>query len=245
MKERLKQALSQRQKSHIVDASRVLSAVLIPIYYKQGQYYILFTKRTERVKDHKGEISFPGGAYEERDRMLVNTALRECAEEIGLVPEAVELLGELDDFVTITSGYIISPFVAAIPRPYPLKVDPREVEEVIEVPISALLDKDCLRQETDTIDDQVVPACFYQYQGKVIWGATAKILNQFLDIFTQAMKDKGEQTPAEGRWFESTRPDSFLPLRLLYRQTWVDNLASVLWTPSCYPSRVFVETLLL
>ncbi len=192
MLQRLKQALSQRQKSHIVDASRVSSAVLIPIYYKQGDYYILVTKRTETVKDHKGQISFPGGAYEEQDGTLVNTAVRECTEEIGLAAEAIELLGELDDFLTTTSSYIISPFVAAISWPYPFKVDPIEVEEIIEVPISALLDKDCLRQETDTLDGQVITAYFYDYQGKVIWGATARILNQFLDIWTQVMKNTGE-----------------------------------------------------
>ncbi len=189
MQQRLKQALSQRQKSPVVDASQIPAAVLVPIYYKQGEYYILFTKRTETVKAHKGEISFPGGAYEEQDETLANTALRECAEEIGLAVEADELLGELDDLVTTTSGYIISPFVAAIPWPYPFKVDPIEVKEIIEVPISALLDKDRLRQETDALDGQVTATYFYDYQGTVIWGATAKILHQFLDIFTQALEN--------------------------------------------------------
>lgn len=184
----MKQVLSQRQKSRVVDASRVPSAVLVPIYHKQGEHYILFTKRTETVKDHKGQISFPGGAYKKQDGTLANTALRECAEEIGLAAEAIELLGELDDTATTTSSYIISPFVGAIPWPYPLKVDPREVEEIVEVPISALLDKDCLHQGTDTLDGQVITTYFYDYQGKVIWGATARILNQFLDIWDQVTK---------------------------------------------------------
>ena len=190
MKQRLRQALSQRQKRHIIDASRVPSAVLLPIYYKQGQYYILFTKRTGKVKEHKGQISFPGGAYQDGDRTLVDTALRECAEEIGLMAEAVEVLGELDDTATQTSSYIISPFVAIIPWPYPLKVDQWETEEIIEVPILALLDKSSLRQETEIIDGETVTSYFYYYQGRVIWGATAKILNQFLDIFAQVMGDK-------------------------------------------------------
>ncbi len=192
MKQRLKQALSQRQKTHIIDASRVPSAVLVPIYCKQGEHYLLLTKRTETVQDHKGEISFPGGAYEKRDGTLLNTALRECAEEIGLAAEAVELLGELDDTATQTSGYIVSPFVAAIPWLYSFKVDPTEVEEIVEVPVSALLNKDYLRQETEVVDGRVVTAYFYHYQGKVIWGATARILNQFLDIFTRVMKNAGE-----------------------------------------------------
>ncbi len=184
---RLRQALSQRHKRHIADASRVLSAVLVPIFYEQGQYYLLFTKRTETVKVHKGQISFPGGTYEERDETLLDTALRESAEEIGLMADEVEVLGELDDTVTTTSNYIISPFVAYITRSHQFEVDGEETEGIIEVPILRLLDKDCLRQETEVIDGETVTLYFYHYQGKVIWGATARILNQFLEIFTRAM----------------------------------------------------------
>ena len=188
IKEKLRPLLSQRQKRRIVDTSRVSAAVLLPIYCKQGQYYILFTKRTEQVKEHKGQISFPGGAYQEGDGRLVNTALRECTEEIGLVAEEVEILGELDD--TITSNYIISPFVAFIPWPYQFKVDASEVKELLEVPISALLNRGSLPQETEIIDGKTITSYFYRYQGRVIWGATARILNQFLDVLTQAMHDK-------------------------------------------------------
>jgi 8-oxo-dGTP pyrophosphatase MutT (NUDIX family) len=181
VKQRLRQLLSQRQRRHIVDASRVSAAVLVPIYCKQGEYYLLFTKRTQKVKEHKGQISFPGGARE-GEEILVNTALRECAEEIGLMAEEVEILGELDDTLSITSNYIISPFVALIPWPYQFKVNREEIEELIEVPISALLDSSYQRQETEIIEGEAVISYFYNYQGKVIWGATARILSQFLDI---------------------------------------------------------------
>jgi len=190
VKQKLRQALSRRQNQHIVNASLTKSAVLLPIYYKQGQYYILLTKRTENVKDHKGQISFPGGAYEKRDGTLVNTALRECAEEIGLMADEVEVLGELDDTVTISSGYIISPFVGLIPWPYQFKIDSWEVEEIIEVPISALVSRGCLHKETEIIEGEAVTLYSYHYQDKVIWGRTANILNQFLDIFAQVMMEK-------------------------------------------------------
>ena len=183
MEQKLREALSRRQKQHIVDAKLVPSAVLVPIYRRQGQYYILFTQRTERVKEHKGQISFPGGACQEEDRTLLDTALRESAEEIGLAPGEVKILGELDDTLTETSNYIISPFVGLIPWPYQLKVDGWETEEIIEVPISALMDKDSLRQETKIIGGQQVTSYFYHYRGRIIWGATARILHQFLDIF--------------------------------------------------------------
>ena len=156
--------------------------MLLPLYCKQGEYYILFTKRTQKVKEHKGQISFPGGG-QEGDETLINTALRECAEEIGLMAEEVEILGELDDTISVTSNYIISPFVALIPWPYQFKVSEEEIEELIEVPISALLDRDCQRQETEIIEGEAVISYFYNYQGRVIWGATARILKQFLDIW--------------------------------------------------------------
>jgi len=190
--ERLKQALSQRPKRQITDRSQIPAAVLIPIYYKDGQYHILFIQRTDRVKVHKGQISFPGGACEPKDGTAINTALRECTEEVGVAAEAVELLGELDDFYTIGTGYVVSPVVGLVPWPYPFKVDGHETEELIEVPISALLDKDCVRQEKDIVAGEEVPTYFYHYQGKVIWGATARILNQLLGIWEKVMKEGGE-----------------------------------------------------
>ncbi|MFC2056146.1 NUDIX hydrolase [Chloroflexota bacterium] len=191
MLQRLKQALSQRQKRCIVDASRTSSAVLIPIFYKQEENHILFTKRAETVRNHKGQISFPGGTYEEQDGTLVNTVLRECSEEIGLPAEVIEVLGELDDMPTVSTNYIVSPFVAAIPWPHPLRVEPMEVKEIIEVPISVLLDKDCGHEGIEILDGEQIGAYFYHYREDVIWGATARILNQFLNIYTQVMGDCG------------------------------------------------------
>jgi len=190
IEQRLKQALSQRQKQHITDVSRMPSAVLLPIYRKQGQYYILFTKRTEKVKHHKGEISFPGGAYQKGDKGLVETALRESAEEIGLVADAVEIIGELDDITTKTSSFVITPFVAFIHRPSRFELNREETEEIIEVPLSVLLDRSCLYQETQVTGNQTETLYFYHYRGRVIKGATARILHQFLGIMAQVMKDK-------------------------------------------------------
>ncbi len=195
MEQRLREVLSRRQKRRITDANLTTSAVLVPIYYKEGQYYILFTKRTERLKEHKGQISFPGGARHEKDRTLVDTALRESAEEIGLAPGDVKVLGELDDTLTETSNYVISPFVALIPYPYQFKVDGREVEEIIEAPISVLLDKECVRQETAVLGGKTLNLYVYKYRGRVIWGATASILNQFLGIFSQALGGLRLNTP--------------------------------------------------
>lgn len=186
MKEKLKQIFSQRTKQRIVDPKRVSAAVLVPIYEKDGQYHILFIKRTEWVEKHKGEISFPGGVYEVNDGTLLNTALRESAEEISLKPGDVAVLGELDDETSVQTNYIITPFLAFIPWPYEFKVDGRETEEIIEAPIQALMDIGFSRQELR--GNETVTVYQYNYQGRVIWGATARILTKFLDIFTEAKR---------------------------------------------------------
>jgi len=183
MKEQLQAALAQRQKKQIIDPTRLKSAVLVPIYWREGQYYILFTKRSEDVATHKGQISFPGGTYEEDDVTLLNTVLRESEEEIGLATSDIEVLGEMDDTVALVSNYIISPFVAAIPWPYHFKVDGREIARIIEVPVPSLLDGNNIYNETMMADGATLRECSYHYQGDVIWGATARILTQFLGIF--------------------------------------------------------------
>ena len=187
MKQELKQILSQRQKQHIIDTSRIPAAVLVPLYIKHGECYILFTKRTEAVKEHKGQISFPGGTYEERDKTLLNTALRESFEEIGLMTGDIEILGELDDYPSVTSNYIITPFVGLIPWPYQFKMDRQEVEEIIEAPIAVFMEDNNLHLETELRGKKRNTVYFYHYHDSVIWGATARILNKFLGIFAQAM----------------------------------------------------------
>ena len=187
MKEKLKQLLTKRQKRHITDAGRISSAVLLPLFVKDGQYYILFIKRTEMVKDHKGQISFPGG-QREAGEALMDTALRECCEEVGVSPGDVEVLGELDDEITTTSSYIVTPFAGRIPWPYELRKNDYEVDEIIEVPVAALLEDGCLRDDIEFLNGEEVASCAYHYEGRIIWGATARILNRFLEIYIRAAK---------------------------------------------------------
>ncbi len=188
MKQRLREALALRRKRRIVDPDLIAAAVLLPIYWKDGQYHILFIRRTETVKKHKGEISFPGGVYEERDSSLLETALRESAEEIGLKAGDVEILGELDDEVSVTTNYVISPFTAVIPWPYRFRLDERETKEIIEAPIDSLLASNYSRPEI--INGETVTAYYYKYQDRIIWGATARILHTFLAILAPVLKDE-------------------------------------------------------
>jgi 8-oxo-dGTP pyrophosphatase MutT (NUDIX family) len=189
MIEELERILAQREKRYINDASRVPSAVLIPMYQKQGHYYIVLIRRTENVKDHKGQVSFPGGARDINDRTLLHTAVRESREEIGLRMKDIEVIGELDDEITTTSNYIVTPFVAIISWPYRFKKNKDEVAEIIQVPIEALLEKGRLKKSSETLNDQPIESYTYNYRGKVIWGATARILKKLLDIISEINRD--------------------------------------------------------
>ncbi len=189
MKAELKELLARKKKRYIHDANRVPSAVLIPIYQDGGQHHIVFIRRTETVKTHKGQISFPGGTREINDGTLLDTAIRESCEEIGLLSEDIEILGELDDEVTTTSNYIVTPFVAMIPWPYSFVINMGEVDEIIRVPVAALLEKDCLKPDIEFLNGKEVESCAYHYEGNVIWGATARILNKLLGIIGQIKTD--------------------------------------------------------
>ena len=129
--EKLREVLTKRSVLHVSDSNMKVAAVLVPIFLNAGQYHLLFIQRTERVKDHKGQIAFPGGTYKNADGLLLNTALREAEEEIGLAQSDVEVLGELDDTI-VPTNYVISPFVGLIPYPYDFKLDKWEVEKLIE-----------------------------------------------------------------------------------------------------------------
>ena len=185
MKKELRQFLSQCSIKRISDTKHTPAAVVLPLFLKNNEYWILFIKRTETVKYHKGQISFPGGRRETKDLTLRDTALRELHEEIGVPPDNVELLGELDNCVTVTSNYLISTFVGVIPYPFDFKPDTKEVASIIKIPISALLDKNCFREEVSNFGEKENTVCYFNYEDKVIWGATARILKQFLEIWSQ------------------------------------------------------------
>ena len=183
MERKLRQVLSLRQKKRIIDDKLTESAVLVPLFYKEGKYHVLFTQRSDQVAYHKGQISFPGGARSQKDLSLLDTALRESWEEIGLEAKDTCVLGELDDTIT-PSGFIISPFVALIPYPYEFKKSCNEINEIFDVPLSALMDKANFRQEYQIVDGDNVLMYFYEYEGRMIWGATARIVKQLLEVLS-------------------------------------------------------------
>lgn len=153
------------------------AAVLVPLFVRKGQLWILFTRRTETVEHHRGQISFPGGVEEPGDASPLDTALRETQEEIGLDPADALLLGVLSPIETITNFHI-EPFVAAVPQPYIFRPAEAEIAEILEVPVPALLAPSALEERR--LPGQKEAILFYRYGAHIIWGATARILSELL-----------------------------------------------------------------
>jgi len=178
------------------------AAVLLPLYLSDAGLFLVLTKRTELVPTHKGQISFPGGGFEEADGDLLTTALRETQEEIGLRPEDAEIVGALDDTVTVTSRHVVRPFVGMVPHPYPYRLDPFEIERLIHLPISALLCGAPFREEIWEREGGPVTVFFYEYDGDTVWGLTARILKQFIETVGRPLRERGLlgcEGPSTGR----------------------------------------------
>jgi 8-oxo-dGTP pyrophosphatase MutT (NUDIX family) len=178
---RTRHRLAGRQRRVVPKGPLVQAAVLVPLL-ERGEARIVFAKRTDLVGTHKGQISFPGGVVGVRDASFEAAALRECEEEIGLPPAAVEVLGALDDTETFATQFVITPFVGVIGRPVAFEPDGQEIERIIEVPVASLLDDGNFRVEEWERNGARHPVYFFDYHGETIWGATARILKGYLDL---------------------------------------------------------------
>ena len=179
-------ALARRPRREASRSDLISAAVLLPITAGpggDGKPHILFSKKSDAVPHHKGQFAFPGGIVEERDGSRVETALREAWEEIRLPADAVEVLGLLDDTETRATQFVITPVVGIVTRQVAFRPDGREIERVIEVPLRTLRDPAIFRTELWERGGKEHRVHFFDVSVEdVIWGATARILKQFLDI---------------------------------------------------------------
>ena len=181
----IKEILRARTPKRIRDEQRTYkhAGVLVPIFEQGGDYIILFTKRTDKVEHHKGQISFPGGSVDKEDNSVKETALREAREEIGLLEKDVEILGRIDDTLTIVSDFIVHPFVGLIPNPYKFTINTDEVERLIKVPLMVFHPENSGNKGTDfEFEGKAYRTPTYEYNGDIIWGATARIMDIFINI---------------------------------------------------------------
>ncbi len=181
--DRTRQALADYAPRRLEESNATPAAILLLIYNPDGEAQVLFTERTHHVEHHKGQISFPGGACDDGDDSLEATALRETAEEIGVRPEDVEIVGQLDDMLTI-SNFRVTPYVGILntDSEYEFVVNSHEVAEVVQVPLPHLMDERNMELEVLKHKGKQVLVPAYTYDGHRIWGATARMLRQFLEL---------------------------------------------------------------
>lgn len=171
------------------------SAVLVPLYERDGVVQLLFIKRTDRVGSHKGEIGFPGGRLEPGDSGPLAAALREAEEEVGIPPHTVRPLGALPPVSTVVTSMVIYPFVGGLAAPPELILSEFEVAETIEVPLPILLDPANQREEEWLIRETRRRVFFYRHGPHDIWGATGRIVQHFL-----ARLERWPDRPAPTAW---------------------------------------------
>lgn len=158
------------------------AAVLVPIQERADGDYLVLTKRAAMLNSHRGQVAFPGGRVDPKDPGELEAALRESYEEIGIQPRHVRILGQLDQ-VTAASSYLVTPFVGLIPSPYEFRLNPAETAAIFFVPISALLNLGCLGMEPRSlVSPRRYPIYHFHYEGWDIWGATARIIKQLLEL---------------------------------------------------------------
>lgn len=180
--ERLRRSLRQEASLEGLggDGRRPSAVLLLLSDGPDGYPQVLLTKRTERVAYHRGEVCFVGGAFDFGDESLVATALREAQEEMGIAPGDVEVLGALDPEMPRTTPFIIQPFVGLLPSPYPFRPSPAEIAEVLMVPLAVIEDPTNFREEAWLREGALDRERYFAYGPHLIWGATARILWQFL-----------------------------------------------------------------
>ena len=178
----LSRFLASRERRAIPHRGRPPAAVLVTLYGPGPDYRILYTVRTHEVEHHKGEISFPGGVRDPEDGSLIETALRESLEEVGIAPEHVTVLGLLDDTVT-RSNFVVTPVLGRI-EVYPchFKLHQHEVAELLEVPLSHLMDPANHVPDPRNRPEAVRPTPSYKFGDHIIFGATALMTTEFLHL---------------------------------------------------------------
>ncbi len=166
------------------------AAVLIPMLHAAEGWHLLYTRRNSDLPEHSGQVSFPGGRSDPEDANPEETALREAYEEIGLSPADVRLLGRMNDFLTVTN-YLVTPVIGVIPWPYQLQLADYEVSRAFTIPLSWLADPVNLEMHQRLLPEPYNPVpviYFHEYDGEVLWGASARFTVRLIEILGENQK---------------------------------------------------------
>ena len=186
----IKRALADRPTERIAGDELTPASVMVLLYPRDGQYCVLLNKRSQDVEHHKGEISFPGGSRDPEDADALDTAFRETEEEMGICRDDIIVLGEMDEVAT-RSRFRVNVFAGAIGHPYEFRPSADEIAEIVEFPVSALQDPASLRVDTHWQPDGPSSIHSYAHGKHLVFGATARILQQFLQLLEDGLESEG------------------------------------------------------
>jgi 8-oxo-dGTP pyrophosphatase MutT (NUDIX family) len=190
LKDEIRSSLAHLDRRNVTSGFSLDAAVLIPIFQPDSEPHFLLTLRTEEVQTHKGQISFPGG-MREGDENLEETALRETFEEVGIDCSRIEILGRFHDYLSST-GYRVTPFAGFIEEPFTTTLQSREVAEVLMVPFRIFTDPGRLRVERRLHLGKMIDVFFFSYGAYEIWGLTARIIRDLLEIIPPSGSSSGD-----------------------------------------------------
>jgi len=167
-------------------AEKTAAAVLVPIVYREGGLRVVYTRRSDRLSSHRGQVAFPGGRLDRRDPHLLAAALRETHEEVGIEPRHIEVLGSFEGRATRAAQIFVTPFVGLVHGPVEMRPDPKEVAEIFEVPLDALRDRRYRGHYQWHINGSATKQPAILYGGQTIWGLTYYLTLRFLELSRHA-----------------------------------------------------------
>ena len=186
----IKRALADRPTERVAGDDLTPASVMVLLYPKDGDFCVLLNKRSQEVEHHKGEISFPGGSRDTEDRDSLDTALRETEEEMGIRRDDINVLGEMDEIAT-RSRFRVNVFAGSIGHPYEFRPSADEIAEIVEFPVKALRNPASVRVETHWQEDGSSTVYSYAHGKHLVFGATARILQQFLQLLEDGLESEG------------------------------------------------------
>lgn len=179
------------------------ASVLIPLLQTEGEPFVMLTQRSNKLRSHAGQVSFPGGKQDQKDKNSLETALRETHEEIGLSQEKVEIIGTLDQILSL-HYYLVTPFVGIIPENFVPIPNEDEIEAVFKVPLSFFMNSEQHWTEEFETQFETILVHHFEFQGFDIWGLTAKLILRLLEIGLGHTPDFPVHHPDSPTWMQKT-----------------------------------------